>query len=99
MIASDASPLICLAKAEKLYLLRELFGRVVIEEEVKQEAIERGKEKGDPDALVIENAVKEGWIEVKKIVLDTSVVVKWFSEEEDTDKALEKRFELCKIHR
>ncbi len=67
MIASDASPLICLAKAEKLYLLRELFGRVVIEEEVKQEAIERGKEKGDPDALVIENAVKEGWIEVKKI--------------------------------
>ena len=67
MIASDASPLICLAKAGKLYLLRELFERVVIEEEVKREAIVRGKEEGDPDALVIENAVKEGWIEVERI--------------------------------
>lgn len=34
MIASDASPLICLAKAGKLSLLRELFGKVLIEEEV-----------------------------------------------------------------
>ena len=59
MIASDASPLICLAKVGKLYLLREIFGEVVIEEEVKQETIERGKEEGAPDALVIEDAVKE----------------------------------------
>lgn len=41
----------------------------------------------------------DGVIQDKMIVLDASVVVKWFSEEEDTDKALEKRFELCKIHR
>jgi predicted nucleic acid-binding protein len=67
MIASDASPLICLAKVGKLHLLRELFGKVVIEEEVKRETIERGKEEGAPDALVIEDAVKEGWIEVEKI--------------------------------
>lgn len=67
MIASDASPLICLAKAEKLSLLRELFGKVLIEEEVEREAIERGKEEGASDALVIENAVKEGWIEVERI--------------------------------
>ncbi len=67
MIASDASPLICLAKAGKLYLLRELFGKVVIEEEVKWETIERGKEEGAPDALVIEDAVKDGWIEVEKV--------------------------------
>lgn len=67
MIASDASPLICLAKAGKLYLLRELFGKVVIEEEVKWEIIDRGKEEGAPDALVIEDAVEEGWIEVEKI--------------------------------
>jgi predicted nucleic acid-binding protein len=59
MIASDASPLICLAKAGKLHLLRELFGKVVIEEEVKRETIERGKEERAPDALVIEDAIKE----------------------------------------
>lgn len=67
MIASDASPLICLAKAGKLYLLKEMFGKVLIEEEVKREAIDRGKEEGAPDALVIEDAIKEGWIEVEKI--------------------------------
>ena len=67
MIVSDASPLISLAKAGKLFLLRELFGKVLIEEEVKRETIERGKEEGAPDALVIEDAVKEGWIEVDKI--------------------------------
>jgi predicted nucleic acid-binding protein len=67
MIVSDASPLISLAKAGKLYLVRELFERVLIEEEVKLEVIDRGKEEGAPDALVIEDAIKEGWIEVGKI--------------------------------
>jgi len=62
MIVSDASPLIILAKVRKLSLLRALFEKVVIEEEVKREAIDRGKEEGAPDALIIENAIKEGWI-------------------------------------
>jgi predicted nucleic acid-binding protein len=60
MIAPDASPLIGRAKVWKLYLLRELFGKVLIEEEVKRETIERGKEEGASDALVIEDAVKAG---------------------------------------
>jgi predicted nucleic acid-binding protein len=67
MIISDASPLISMAKAGKLYLLRELFERVLIEEEVKRETIDKGKEGGAPDALVIEDAVKEGWIEIEKL--------------------------------
>jgi len=70
MIVSDASPLISLAKAGKLYLLREIFGKVLIEEEVKRETIDRGKEEGAPDALVIEDAVKEGWIGVEKIEVE-----------------------------
>ena len=72
MIVSNASPLICLAKVEKLSLLRDLFEKVVIEEEVKREAIDRGKEEEASDALVIENAVKEGWIEVEKIEAEKS---------------------------
>lgn len=67
MIVSDASPLIHLAKAGKLHLLREIFGEVLIEDEVKKEVIDREKDEGAPDALVIEKAVKEGWIDVKKI--------------------------------
>jgi predicted nucleic acid-binding protein len=67
MIVSDASPLINLAKVGKLHLLKELFGKVLIEEEVKREAVDRGKEEYAPDALIIEDALREGWIEVKKI--------------------------------
>ena len=67
MIVSDASPLIYLAKAGKLYLLREMFGKVLIEEEVKRETIDQGKEESAPDASVIEDAVNAGWIEVAKV--------------------------------
>ncbi len=67
MIVSDASPLINIAKAGKLYLMKELFGKVLIEEEVKRETIDKGKEEGAPDALVIEDAIADGWIEVEKI--------------------------------
>jgi len=67
MIVSDASPLISLAKVRKLSLLRALFEKVVIEEEVKREAIDRGKEEGAQDALIIEDAIKEGWIVVERI--------------------------------
>ncbi len=74
MIVSDASPLINLAKAEKLYLLKELFGKVLIEEEVRKEAVERGKEEGAPDALLIEKAVKEGWIEVLTIKKEKNIM-------------------------
>jgi predicted nucleic acid-binding protein len=74
MIVSDASPLINLAKAEKLYLLKKLFGKVLIEEEVRKEAIERGKEEGAPDALLIEKAFQEGWIEVLTIKKEKSII-------------------------
>lgn len=67
MIVSDASPLIYLAKAGKLSLLKELFRKVVIEEEVKRELIDQGKEEGAFDALLIEDAIKEGWIKIEKI--------------------------------
>jgi predicted nucleic acid-binding protein len=67
MIVSDASPLINLAKARKLHLLKDLFGKVLIEEEVKLETIDRGKDEGAQDAELIEDALNEGWIVVHKI--------------------------------
>ncbi|MBU4201727.1 MAG: DUF3368 domain-containing protein [Candidatus Altiarchaeales archaeon] len=67
MIVSNTSPLICLAKSGRLNLLKDLFGEVLIEEEVQKEAVGHGKKEGAPDALVIESAIKEGWIKVEKL--------------------------------
>ena len=46
MIVSNAGPLIHLARISKLKLLKTLFGEVVIPNAVKEEVVERGKEKG-----------------------------------------------------
>jgi len=67
MIVSNASPLIYLAKVGKLHLLKELFGKVLIEEEVKREVVDRGKEEGAADSIVIKESIQDGWIIVKRI--------------------------------
>ncbi|MDI3475842.1 MAG: uncharacterized protein PWQ79_1175 [Thermococcaceae archaeon] len=59
---SDSTPLIHLAKIERLELLRELFGEIVIPEAVYKECVIEGGE--SEDALAIKNA---GWIKVEKI--------------------------------
>ncbi len=64
MIVSNSGPLIHLAKAGRLDLLKELFGEVIIPHEVKLEVIDRGK--GMADAFLIESEVENGWIVIDK---------------------------------
>ena len=66
MIVSNSTPLICLAKLNRLHLLKEFFVEVWIPEEVYREVVTGGKEEKYPDALLVEEAVKEGWVIVKK---------------------------------
>ncbi len=68
MIVSNSTPLICLARLNRLHLLKEFFVEVCIPEEVYREVVTRGKEEKYPDALLVEEAVKEGWVIVKKAV-------------------------------
>ncbi len=65
-IVSNATPLIYIAKMGKLELLGRIFVQVLIPEQVKEECVDRGKELGQADALVIEKAIQEGWIKVVK---------------------------------
>ncbi len=62
MIVSNATPLIYLAKIEKLELLKKIYKTILISEEVRQEVVDRGKQLGKKDAYIIEKAVQEGWI-------------------------------------
>ncbi len=58
---SNADPLIHLAKIGRLNLLKEIFDEIIIPETVKVEVIDRGKEKGKPDAFLIDGV---NWIKV-----------------------------------
>jgi len=62
--ASNATPLIYLAKIGKLDLLKELFGEILIPKEVWNEVVEKGKRLGRKDAYAVEKAIVEGWIKV-----------------------------------
>ncbi len=67
MIVSNASPLIYLSKVGKLHLLKELFGKVFIEEEVRKEVVDKGKEEGAADAISIDECIQNGWTIVKRV--------------------------------
>ncbi len=60
--ASNSGPLIHLARVSALFLLKKLYGEVLIPYEVKIEVVLRGKEKGYSDAFIVERAISEGWI-------------------------------------
>lgn len=64
---SNAGPLIHLAKATSLALLRALYEGIIIPSEVKIEVVDKGRERGFADAIQIEQAINEGWLEVEDI--------------------------------
>ncbi len=61
-------PLIHLAKAGLLELIK-LYD-TLIPMEVKYEVVDRGKEKGFADALLVERAIEDGWIRVINVSVD-----------------------------
>jgi len=62
IVVSDSTILIGLVKIRKLHLLREIFSKIFVPEEVFKEVVERGK--GKPGSKVIKEAA---WIEVKPV--------------------------------
>ena len=69
-IVSNATPLIYLAKIERLDLLRKIYREVFIPKEVEVEVVKKGKEMKKRDAFLVEKAIQEGWLKV----LDAKIV-------------------------
>lgn len=69
----DATPLIYLAKLGKIKLLKKLFDEVLVPEKVYQEVVVIGKKEGYSDSLIVENAIKEGWIFVESVQSDKNL--------------------------
>lgn len=74
-IVSNATPLIYLAKIKKYSLLKSLFDKIIISQEVKIEIVDEGKKLKQADALLIEREIEDGFIEVMKVekLLGTSL--------------------------
>ncbi|MHB8277978.1 MAG: DUF3368 domain-containing protein [Candidatus Humimicrobiaceae bacterium] len=66
-IISDATPLIYLAKIEKINLLKSPYNTIIISSEIKNEIIDEGKRLKEKDAFLIEKEIKDGFIEVIKV--------------------------------
>jgi len=60
----DTSSLIILAKLQEIEVAYRAFGPLGITPAVFEEAVERGKELGKDDALVIEAAIRASWVRV-----------------------------------
>ena len=63
MIVADASPLIVFAKLQRLSLLNQLYGKVLIGPVVKVETIDSGKAVRARGVEQLEAAWEEGWLE------------------------------------
>lgn len=98
-VISNSGPLIHLAQINAFFLLKELYKEVTITERVKVEAVERGKEEGCSDALLIEKGIKDRWIKVAKVQrkLDFSRFGLHDAEGEVISYALDEKFDLVLI--
>ena len=66
-IISNATPLIYLAKSDKLALLQNTINQVLIPKAVFQEVVVEGKRLGEKDAYRVEKAIGQGWLRVKEV--------------------------------
>ena len=66
-VVTNTSPIIILARIERLQLLKELHGALLMSPAVKLECIDRGREVGAADVMAIEDGIKQGWIQLVKL--------------------------------
>jgi predicted nucleic acid-binding protein len=86
-VVSDAGPLIHLAQINKVYLIKKIFGQLVITPRVMKEAYSEGVKLGHPDAETIGKAIEEGWVIVEEIPKGLASASKRLAEGEKISKA------------
>lgn len=63
-VVADSTVLIFLGKLRHLDRLRSTYETVLVPRRVFEEVVEDGKELGARDAVLVERAIEDGWIEV-----------------------------------
>ena len=95
MLVFDATPLIYLAKIEKLHLLRNIGKKGVIPRDVFEEVVVKGKEAGKVDALMIERLIEQGVFRVVEV--EETNVYKKLIENRNLSKADAEVLAIAKI--
>lgn len=67
MIISNSTPLIYLAKLNKLNLVLKIYKKILIPEEVYSEVVIEGKRLNKKEVILIEDLINQKLIEVKKV--------------------------------
>ncbi len=60
IVVSNSSPLISLGKLDMLFLLKKLYGRVIISQAVCEEVVMRGLEENRKDASQVVTLIEDG---------------------------------------
>lgn len=66
VVVADSTVLIFLGKLRRLEWLRTEYESVTIPPKVYEEVVEKGIQMGATDAVLVRNAVEDGWIEVRE---------------------------------
>jgi len=67
-LISNATPLIYLAKANHLGILRDMVRQIYIPQAVYEEVVVEGKRLGEKDAFRVDKAIEQGWIKVEQVI-------------------------------
>lgn len=72
-VVADATVLIFLGKLRRLAWLRRRYDVVLIPSVVYEDVVVRGRERGEPDAAVVDDAIDDGWIEIHEPVTNAAL--------------------------
>lgn len=70
-MVSNSTPLIFLARIGKIRLLEKIFEKILVPEEVYSEVVVKGKDRGHPDFVLVEELVNEGFILTRDVEIVT----------------------------
>jgi hypothetical protein len=94
-VVSNSTPLIYLAKINRLNLTKNIYGKIWIPEEVFNEAVTQGKILKITDASIIEEAVG-GWILKERIKPETNLKYAFLDENDKIGLGEKQALKLCK---
>lgn len=73
-VVSNSSPLISLGKLNMLFLLENLYGRIIILEAVYEEVVVKGLKEGRKDASCVATLIEDGTICIEHVEVEESVL-------------------------